>query len=278
MKIIRLFPRKTKATPDDSLAVINRLPELFDEADEVHISVAWTWDIPKAEKMEKMWRFVAPVRIGGPATGERGGAFVPGMYIKDGYTITSRGCPNRCWFCSVWRREGDATRELPICDGWNILDDNLLACSDDHIRAVFAMLKRQNRKAEFTGGLEAARLKPWHAEAMREIKAKQMFFAYDTPDDLEPLREAGKIMQAAGHHIHPRSHALRCYVLCGYRTDTISKANKRIAETIEAGFSPMAMVIRDEKTGLRDKQWGRWARQYSRLAIAHSKQEKQQCN
>ena len=40
-----------------------------------------------------------------------GGDFVPGRYLAPGYVITSRGCPNRCWFCSVWRREG-ALREF----------------------------------------------------------------------------------------------------------------------------------------------------------------------
>ena len=52
-RIIRVFPRRTRATPTDALAVVNRSPELFDEADEVHISVAFTWDIPVAEQLEK---------------------------------------------------------------------------------------------------------------------------------------------------------------------------------------------------------------------------------
>ena len=140
MKIIRVFPRRTNATPIDPLAYIGP-PDLFAEADEVHISVAFTWDLPEAEKLAKQWAAVAPVRIGGPATGEPGGGFEPGRYLKPGYIITSRGCPNRCWFCSVWKREGDV-RELPIRDGWNVLDDNLLACSDTHIKRVFAMLHR----------------------------------------------------------------------------------------------------------------------------------------
>lgn len=153
-RIIRVFPRKTRATPDDGLAAVGRGPELFDEADEVHVSVAFTWDLPLAERLAREWRYVAPVSVGGPATGQRGEAFVAGRYLRRGYTITSRGCRNRCWFCSVWRRDGDI-RELPIVDGWNVLDDNLLQCSDDHVRSVFAMLARQGRRPQFTGGLEA---------------------------------------------------------------------------------------------------------------------------
>lgn len=270
MKIIRVFPRKTKATPEDDLVRIGNPPGLFDEADEVHISVSFTWDLKHAEWLEKQWRHVAPAKIGGPATGEKGGDFVPGMYLKYGYVITSRGCPNQCWFCSAWKREGQETRELPITEGWNVLDDNLLACSDDHIKAVFDMLKKQKiRKAQFTGGLEAAKLKPWHVESLREIKPKQIFFAYDTPDDLEPLQVAGKMLIDGG--FTTASHTLRCYVLCGYKGDTIEKAEKRMKQVLLAGFTPMAMLWRDNN-GYRNPDWigGKFQKKWARPAIIHS--------
>lgn len=273
MKIIRVFPRKTAATPDDDLVRIGTAPTLFDEADEVHVSVAFTWDLPLAGKLAKAWGPVAPVRIGGPATGEAGGEFVPGRYVKNGYVLTSRGCPNKCWFCSVWRREGQEVRELPITEGWNLLDDNLLACSENHQRAVFAMLKR-NKKAgpvQFTGGLEAKLLKPWHVDALRELKPKQMFFANDTPDDLEPLQRAGRMLLDAGFTV--ASHSLRAYVLCGWPKDSIEAAAVRMQQTMDAGFLPMAMLYRDQ-TGKRDKTWQKWVRQWSRAAIAASKVEK----
>ena len=276
MRIIRVFPRKTKATPTDDNArfptTANRqcLPTLFDEADEVHISVAFTWDLPLAEKLARQWRDVAPVTIGGPALNERGGDFVPGMYLKPGYVITSRGCPNRCWFCSVPKREGGEIRELPITEGHNILDDNLLACSDRHIRGVFAMLAQQKEPVEFTGGLEAARMSNWVAGGLTTLKIKQMFFAYDTPDDLEPLQQAGRILQSYGFKIHPQSHALRCFVFCGYPKDSTSDAEKRMEQTKQAGFTPMAMLWKDE-TGKRDPEWGKFQREWARPAIIYSR-------
>lgn len=221
-RIIRVFPRRTKATPTDALAVIGRGPELYDEADEVHVSVAFTWDIPLAEKLAREWKAVAPVQIGGPALGLPGGAFTPGMYMKRPYVVTSRGCPNACWFCQVWRREGRVVRELPIQDGTNICDDNLLACSEQHIRSVFAMLRRQKGRREFTGGLEARLLQPWHVAELRSLHPKQLFFAYDTPDDYPPLMRAGEMLLAGG--FTTASHTLRCYVLCGYCGDTIGDA------------------------------------------------------
>lgn len=269
MQIIRVFPTKTAATPDDDMVRINTGPGFFDEADEVHISVLFSWDLAKAERLAKEWAHVAPVKIGGPATGERGLDFTPGLYVKPGYVLTSRGCPNRCWFCSVWKREGSEIRELPITEGYNLLDDNILACSDGHINAVFEMLKEGKKKygkpVEFTGGLEAARLKPWHIEKLRELHPKQMFFAYDTPDDLEPLIRAGKMLMDAGWT--RSSHSLRAYVLCGYPGDSFDKALKRMKETFAAGFLPMAMLYRD-KAGQRSFDWMKWQRQFARPAIS----------
>ena len=114
--IIRVFPRRTKASPNDKLVRFG-MPTMFDEADKVHISVAFTYDLPVAEILAEQWGVVAPVEVGGPATGERSGEFIPGKYLKKGYVITSRGCPNKCWFCSVWRREGREIRELEIKNG-----------------------------------------------------------------------------------------------------------------------------------------------------------------
>lgn len=262
MTIARAFPRRTRATPVDELAFVGG-PELWTEADEVHISVTFSWDLPEAERLAKEWECIAPVKIGGPATGMRGGDFISGVYLKPGYTITSRGCPNQCWFCSVWRRDG-GVHELPIQDGWNVLDDNLLACSEAHIRAVFAMLSRQPRRPEFTGGLEAKRMRPWIAAELRKLNPESMFFAYDTDDDLEPLRSAGEMLFDAG--FRRGSHRIRAYVLCGYPKDTIESASKRMEETLSAGFVPMAMLWRNNQ-GHRQLQWQRFQRHYARPAL-----------
>jgi len=269
MRIIRVFPRRTKATPIDPLAYVGG-PDFFAEADEVHISVSFTWDLPEVEHLEKEWRHVAPVKIGGPATGQQGEDFTPGLYLKKGYLVTSRGCNNRCWFCSVWRREGNI-KELPITEGWNVLDDNLLACSEQHIRSVFAMLAKQKKEGhavEFTGGLEANILQRWHAEELRKLFPRQVFFAYDSPDDREPLFEAGKILFSAG--FSKISHVLRAYVLIGYPEDTFEEAELRLNETLQAGFLPMAMLYRDD-TGFKDAAWGRFQTEWARPAFMYRK-------
>ena len=269
MRTIRVFPRRTKATPTDELAYIG-YPTMFAEADEVHISVAFTWDLPEAERLEKEWRYVAPVTVGGPATGQRGEDFTPGKYLTDGYVITSRGCDNKCWFCSSWKREGNV-RELPVTGGWNVADDNLLACSPQHIRSVFAMLGRQKKRPVFSGGLEARKLKKWHVEELVKLKPKQMFFAYDTQGDREPLFEAGKLLLENG--FTRRSQSLRCYVLIGYPGDSFQEAEKRLNETMLAGFLPFAMLYRDQ-SGEREPAWIKFAWPWMRPAVISGKYKK----
>ena len=43
MSILRVFPRRTTATPTDECAFIGNPPMFWPEADEVHVSVAFTW-------------------------------------------------------------------------------------------------------------------------------------------------------------------------------------------------------------------------------------------
>ena len=271
-EIARVFPRKTKATPDDELAFIGLPTKAILNSggfDEVHVSVTFTYDIPKAEAIaRKLEQAGVPVHIGGPAFGDRMGGFTPGLYIKKGYTFTSRGCPNHCWFCSVYAAAHGEIKELPIQDGWNILDDNILTTSPDHFKAVIDMLKRQPQRPIFTGGIEPASLKPWQATLMKEARTKRLYCAYDTPDDYEPLVQAGKILMDAG--FTKASHALCCYVLIGYKGDTFDKAEKRLIDAAKAGFVPYAMLYRD-KNGAVNEEWRKFQREWCRPQIVATK-------
>jgi hypothetical protein len=235
--------------------------------DEVHVSVTFSYDMEKAERLAEAWAKTGlPVKMGGVAFGLPSGDFTPGLYLKKGYVITSRGCNNSCWFCAVPKREG-GLRELPITEGNVILDDNLLACSENHIRAVFAMLKTQPEKPVFTGGIEARLLKPWHVDLLRGVKTKRLYCAYDTAGDYEPLIHAGKLLREGG--ITRSSHTARCYVLIGYPSDTMEKAEKRLRNAWSAGFFPYAMLYRNEK-GEVCPEWAKFQRLWARPQIVYS--------
>lgn len=282
MKLIRVFPRRTKATPVDALARFGPpdLLEYGEGADEVHVSVTFTYDKPAAERLADEWRRVdLPVTIGGVAYGDRGEEFIPGRYIKPGYTFTSRGCPRTCKFCSVPLRD-PKPRLLPITDGWNILDDNLLATPRGHVEAVFEMLRRQGRRIEFTGGLEAKSLKDYQVDLLASLTPRpNMFWAYDPGDTYEVMESAARRLLAAG--FTRAAHRMRCYVLIGYpasvsedgRDDTLAAADVRLRQMTALGFTPMAMLYRPEGSGSESWRpspaWRAFQRLWARPAIIH---------
>lgn len=272
-RLIRVFPRRTKATPDDPLAYFGP-PDLFAEADEVHVSVTFTQDKAIAERMAEQWRRVAPVKIGGVAYGDTSLEFIPGRYIKPGYTITTRGCPRRCWFCAVWRK-WPTVNVLPIVPGWNVLDDNLLAAPRDHVEAVFAMLRQQGRRVEFTGGLEALSLQDYQVDLLASLKPRpNMFFAYDPQDEFETLESAARRLLAAG--FTKESHRLRSYCMIGYPKDTFALAEARLQQLVSVGFTPFAMLWRPD-TPSQEKhapgpEWRAFQRRWARPAIIHAKE------
>ncbi len=263
--IARVFPRRTRMTPTDSLAFIGSPPATLPEVSAVHVSVTFTWDMALAERIARQWRdrVACEVEIGGPGAGMRGGDFDPGMYLKPGMVITSRGCDRACKHCSVPLREGKL-RELTIRNGYNVLDDNLLACSPDHILSVFTMLRMQPERAEFTGGLEANRLRSWHIDELDRTRVERMYFAYDGPEDKEPLFAAGRMFRETRFG---RTHHLNAYVLIGTADDTYDAAERRLRETWAAGFMPFAMLYRDDR-GLHMPGWERFQRVWNRPAIA----------
>jgi hypothetical protein len=271
MRLARVFPRKTKASPTDELAFFGP-PPMFIEVDEVHIDVTFTADKPRAEWLAEQWQSIAPVKVDGVAYGNPGAEFVPGKYIKHGYTFTSRGCPRRCWFCSVWKRDPVA-RLLPIQDGWNILDDNLLACPEDHVRAVFAMLQKQGRAVEFTGGLEALSLQDYQVDLLASLKPRpKCYFAYDPGDPFETLQSAARRMIEAG--FTQASHRLLAYVLIGYPKDTMALAEGRLRQMLSIGFTPYAMLWQPETPSAEKyrprPEWRAFQRRWLRPAIIHS--------
>ena len=265
MNLARVFPRKTKQSPTDPKAFFG-MPDIKTTPyfDAVDISVAFTYDKPKAEALAERWRHhTASVRLGGPAYGLPGGEFEPGKYLKKGITVTSRGCANKCWFCSVHKRE-PRLKELEIKPGHIIQDDNFLGCSDDHICKVFRMLGEQKERPRFAGGLEAKLLKDWHVQGLKKVKTESMWFAYDTPDDLEPLIQAGRLLKEYGFTFESRKPC--CFILMGYPNDTMPAAEERCRQAVRAGFWPQSMRWRNEK-GETDPAWQDTVRYWARPRI-----------
>ena len=65
MKIARIFPRRTTATPDDALAFTTPPPKVLPDIDEVHVSVTFSYDKQKAEQLAAVSLIrIVNIRIG----------------------------------------------------------------------------------------------------------------------------------------------------------------------------------------------------------------------
>jgi hypothetical protein len=274
VKIARVFPRRTSMSPTDKDAYFG-FPDLFTpQYDEVHISVTFTWDKIKADGLFREWsKHVKNVKIGGPALGDHGGDFTLGMYLKQGVTITSRGCPNNCGFCFVPKREGKI-RELPIIPGNIIQDNNLTACSRSHIDKVFQMLKKQKRVV-LQGGVESARVDDYFVDKLRGISLHEVWLAYDHPNADKPLEKAINKLSK-----YFKRDKIRCYVLIGYEGDNLEKAEVRLKNAWNIGTLPFAMRYRTSNTNwedtyfYKDRKWNLLARQWTRPAIMKTMMKK----
>jgi hypothetical protein len=233
-------------------------------ADEVHVSVTFTWDIAEGKRLAAAWADYYPnVRIGGPAFDDPGNGFVPGQYVKHGVTFTSRGCDHRCPWCLAWKREGRLAEIKGFAPGHIIQDNNILQTSKYHLQEVADMLYVQPRAAVFSGGIQASLVDTWAACWFEGLRVKELFLAADTAGALPALRRAVDKLEFLGRN----SNKLRCYVMIGYGGETIDQARERLEAVWEAGCMPFAQLYRAPDRKIRySKEWRNLARTWSRPA------------
>ncbi len=258
--MIRVFPRRTKWTPDDELAFIGDPPLFRPSNQPVSISITFTWDIPEGERLWREWsQYYAPVWVGGPALNSIAEEFNPGEFIKKGVTITSRGCPWKCPWCFVPGREGNI-RELEIKEGSIIQDNNLLACSKKHQEKVFEMLLRQKQPIEFSGGLDGHFLSTWHIDWFKRLRIKQFWFACDHSESFKRLNKISDLMSD-----FPEQKK-RCYVMIGFNGESLTDAEARLEKVYSMGFLPFSQLYQGAEWIEYSKEWKKLNRKWSRPA------------
>lgn len=264
---IRVFPRRTKWTPTDELAFVGDPPLFRPPMMPVKVSATFSWDVEEAKRLAYAWSaHYSNVSLGGPAFGDPGGDFTPGLFLKEGVTITSRGCPRKCPWCFVPKREKEI-RELPIRDGHIIQDNNLLGCSQPHIEAVFEMVRRQRKAAIFSGGIDAGLLRKWHRTLFDSIRIRELWFACDTPGAIKALERVYGIVEGIPQR------KLRCYVMIGHGDETLKEAEKRLERVYHLGFDPFCQLYRGPGEREYGKNWKALNKKWCRPAAYKSAME-----
>lgn len=269
-KILRVFPNRNSYTPDDSLAFIGMPPLIIPEHDEVHISCAFTWDKKYCEELKYQWevRTQKPVKLGGVAFQNQAIDFKQGMYIKSNIIFTTRGCNNNCQWCCVPRIEGKL-KELPVCVGNIIQDNNFLQANKSHKDKVFKMLRTQKRIC-FKGGLEPDLIDDHFISNVTSLNIEELWLACDLDSRLPEFKKGCEKLKKAGFN----RRKIHCYVLSYGKNRDADEARAR--EVYEAGAMPFVQLYRDfsDVKTTYNKDWNAWARMWQRPAATKAHMEK----
>lgn len=260
-----MFPHRTSLTPTDEMAFVGD-PQMGDplmrpEADEIHVSVTFTWDMDEGERLAEAWgQYYPVVKLGGPAYGSSNSLFEPGKYVRSGVTFTSRGCNRRCPWCLVPAREG-RLKCGPVLPGYIVNDNNFLQCGRDHQLRVFEMLSHQRKAAVFSGGLDARLVKDWVAEQFASMRIADVFLAADTKRSVRDLERAVGLLPFLRKH-----DQLHAYVLIAYNGETIPQATERLRAVWATGCLPYAQLYQppERKKIVYSLEWEQLQRTWAR--------------
>lgn len=156
-------------------------------------------------------------------------------------------------------------RYFPIKPGWIVQDNNLLACDESHVRAVFDMLRQQKRRIYFNGGLDKDFFEPWHRELFDSISFGELWFACDQRKDVKRLEAVRPMLEGIP------LRKLRCYTMIGYdEGETLREAEQRIKHVFDLGFLPFSQLFQPptakEPTRVYGADWKAVNRKWCRPA------------
>lgn len=173
-----------------------------------------------------------------------------GLYgITDtAYGFLTRGCPRGCEFCIVGTKEGKRSKKVAdLSEFWNgqknivLLDPNITACKN--WKELFQQLIDSRAWVDFSQGLDIRLMTHGKAEMLKQMKIKQVHFAWDKYKDkdiiIPKFKEFKEITQWD-------KRKLSVYVLTNFNT-THKQDLERIYTLRELGYWPYVMIFEKEK-------------------------------
>ena len=163
------------------------------------------------------------------------------------YGFLSRGCPRGCDFCHVEAKEGRRSYKVAdLNEFWNgqknivLCDPNILACRE--WKDLFQQLIDSKAWVDFNQGIDIRLMTEEKAEMLKQIKTKELHFAWDRYQDKDKILPKFKMFKDITG-ISERN--LIVYVLCNFDT-TLEQDLERINTLREMGYWAYVMLYDKE--------------------------------
>ena len=163
------------------------------------------------------------------------------------YGFLSRGCPRGCDFCHVEAKEGRKSFKVAdLSEFWDgqknivLCDPNILACKE--WKDLLQQLIDSKAWVDINQGLDIRLMTEEKAEMLKQIKMKQLHFAWDRYEDKEMILPKFKLFKDI---YGGNERNLIVYVLCNFNT-TIEQDLERIYTLRDMGYWAYVMLYDKE--------------------------------
>ena len=163
------------------------------------------------------------------------------------YGFLTRGCPRGCSFCHVEAKEGRRSYKVAdLNEFWNgqknivLCDPNILACRE--WKDLLQQLIDSKAWVDFNQGLDIRLMTEEKAEMLKQIKTKELHFAWDRYQDKDKILPKFKMFKEI---TGIRARDLLVYVLCNFDT-TLEQDLERIYTLREMGYWAYVMLYDKE--------------------------------
>ena len=169
--------------------------------------------------------------------------------VKDtAYGFLTRGCPRGCDFCIVGKKEGRCSVKVAdLSEFWNgqknivLLDPNMFACKE--WKDLSQQLIDSNAWVDFSQGCDIRIMTDEKAEYLKQMKIKQIHFAWDRYEDKDIIvPKFKKFAELTGWNYRK----MTVYCLCNFNT-TFEQDLERIYTLRDLGYSPYVMLYEKDK-------------------------------
>lgn len=164
------------------------------------------------------------------------------------YGFLTRGCQCDCDFCHVAQKEGKCSVKVAdLSEFWRgqknivLLDPNITACRD--WKELFQQLIDSKAWVDFSQGLRIHMMTDEKAEMLKQMKVKQVHFAWDKYEDKEIVVPKFKHFKEITKW---DKRKLSVYVLTNFNT-TLEQDLERIYTLRDLGYWPYVMVYEKDK-------------------------------